>query len=155
MVDTVKGGGFTWVVSRRQWQGDKVLIRQLDGTTFACYRAGRYLGSEPTLEEAFKRIKANKRREVKQEEPAIRVKFTMAPAGPGKVRVTAQVPSPRGNERKAALAALLKQGCTREEVLKLTGWPSVSMQQIARSLGVGLRIDKSMRPFRYYEGGVK
>lgn len=65
---TVKGGGFEWHtrqgVNKDQWLGvvDGDLpprIKQLDKATFACYRDGKYLGCEKTLEEAFTRIKAN------------------------------------------------------------------------------------------------
>lgn len=65
----VQGGGFTWDtrqgVNKDQWLGrvDDGLpprIKQLDKKTFACYRDGKYLGCEATLEEAFLRIKENK-----------------------------------------------------------------------------------------------
>jgi len=41
------------------------------------------------------------------------------------------------------------EGCTREEILAATGWPSVSVQQCAKSLRLELVVDKTSRPFRY------
>ena len=43
-------------------------------------------------------------------------------------------------------------GCTREEVLRETGWSAVSFQQQAKAAGIKLKIDKSVRLFRYKEG---
>lgn len=40
-----------------------------------------------------------------------------------------------------------KEGCTAAEVLKATGWPSVSMPQQARA--AGLKLSKEGRPARY------
>jgi hypothetical protein len=65
----VRGGGFEWHtrqgINKDQWlgvvEGDlPPRIKQLDKVTFACYRDGKYLGCEKTLEEAFNRIKENK-----------------------------------------------------------------------------------------------
>jgi len=39
------------------------------------------------------------------------------------------------------------EGCTATEVLKVTGWPSVSMPQQARA--AGLKLAKEGRPARY------
>jgi hypothetical protein len=52
------------------------------------------------------------------------------------------------------IIAMLRRanGCTREEVLKETGWSAVSFQQQAKAAGIKLKIDKSVRPFRYKEG---
>jgi hypothetical protein len=52
------------------------------------------------------------------------------------------------------IMAMLRRanGCTREEVLKETGWSAVSFQQQAKAAGIKLKIDKSVRPFRYKEG---
>lgn len=59
-------------------------------------------------------------------------------------------PKARGNSKTAKVVALLKNGgCTREQVLKLTGWKAVSMQQLAKSSGLKLKVDESQRPFRY------
>jgi hypothetical protein len=49
-------------------------------------------------------------------------------------------------------ASARANGCTREEVLKETGWSAVSFQQQAKAAGIKLKIDKSVRPFRYKEG---
>jgi len=39
------------------------------------------------------------------------------------------------------IATLLKRptGCTRAEILKLTGWPTVSVQAVAKACGLKLR----------------
>jgi hypothetical protein len=50
---------------------------------------------------------------------------------------------------KAEITALLKRGCTSEEVLRVTGWKAVSMPAMAKSLGLELKIDKGSKPFRY------
>lgn len=49
-----------------------------------------------------------------------------------------------GKTKLAAIGDLLnrKSGCTRKDVLAATGWPSVSMQQQAKALGVKLRMEK-------------
>jgi hypothetical protein len=53
------------------------------------------------------------------------------------------------------IVALMRRpkGVTRAEVLELTKWPSVSMQQQAKAAGVKLKVDKSVRPFRYRTSG--
>lgn len=67
---TVRGGGFEWVteqgISKDQWLEVNAKnpemparIKRLDAKTFACYRDGKYLGSEATIAEAFDRIKVN------------------------------------------------------------------------------------------------
>jgi hypothetical protein len=56
----------------------------------------------------------------------------------------------KGTERNSVLISMLKRGCTREEVLRVTGWKAVSVQAMAKGLGLGLRVDKGSKPFRYY-----
>ena len=53
--------------------------------------------------------------------------------------------------KTSKVIALMKRakGVTREEVLKVTGWKAVSMQQLAKSSGVKLKVDESERPYRY------
>jgi hypothetical protein len=55
------------------------------------------------------------------------------------------------NSKTQKVIALMKRaaGVTREEVLKLTGWKAVSMQALAKSAGVTLKIDNSEQPYRY------
>lgn len=58
---------------------------------------------------------------------------------------------PKEGKRAEVLALLRrKEGCTRDEVLRVTGWKAVSMQEMAKSLGVGLRVEKDAKPFRYH-----
>ncbi len=72
------GGGMEWHVGegkdRNQWlqanpkEGSLAArIKQLDKATFACYRDGKYLGCEATLELAFARVKTNTRSETNRE----------------------------------------------------------------------------------------
>ena len=60
---------------------------------------------------------------------------------------------PRQN-KSARIAAMLRRpsGCTRDDVLKATGWMAVSMQQQARAAGIKLKINKEQRPYRYAAG---
>jgi hypothetical protein len=59
--------------------------------------------------------------------------------------------APRKASKSARIAAMLKRpsGCTREQVLALTGWKAVSMQQMAASAGIKLKIDTSKLPYVY------
>jgi hypothetical protein len=54
------------------------------------------------------------------------------------------------------IIAMLRRanGCTREEVLRETGWSAVSFQQQAKAAGIKLKIDKSVRPVPL-QGGLK
>jgi hypothetical protein len=57
-----------------------------------------------------------------------------------------------GESKTAKVVAMLQRasGCTREEVLALTGWKAVSMQQVAESAGVKLKMEKvEGKPIRY------
>ena len=58
---------------------------------------------------------------------------------------------PRADSLTSKVVALMKRakGVTREEILDLTGWKAVSVQQLSKSAGVKLTIDKSARPFHY------
>ena len=61
-----------------------------------------------------------------------------------------------GNARKGSksqkIAALLMRptGCTSKEVLKATGWPTISMPAISKILGLRLRKEKTDDGLRYY-----
>jgi 3-methyladenine DNA glycosylase Mpg len=56
-----------------------------------------------------------------------------------------------GSGKSEQVIALMRRanGVTRAEVLELTDWSAVSMQQLAKSAGVKLTVDKSERPYRY------
>jgi hypothetical protein len=56
----------------------------------------------------------------------------------------------KGTERNSILIGMLKRGCTREEVLRVTGWKAVSVQAMAKGFGLGLRVDKGSKPFKYF-----
>ena len=45
---------------------------------------------------------------------------------------------------------LRPQGCTRNELREALDWPSISMQLVSKRLNLGLRIDRTRRPWRYY-----
>ncbi len=57
----------------------------------------------------------------------------------------------RGDSKTAKVVALLKHagGATRAQILKATGWKAVSVQQLAKSAGLKLKVDESERPFKY------
>lgn len=58
-----------------------------------------------------------------------------------------------GGTSKAALIGQLllrKEGCTTADVLKATGWPSVSMPAQAKMVGLKLRKEKEGKVTRYY-----
>jgi Protein of unknown function (DUF3489) len=56
-----------------------------------------------------------------------------------------------GKSKTAQVIALMKRpsGVTRAQVLELTGWKAVSMQQVAKAGRVRVKIDKSSFPFVY------
>lgn len=73
----------------------------------------------------------------------------------GKVKPKAQklASEPRPGSKLAEIGALLarSEGCTAAEVMKATGWPSVSMPAQAKALGCKLRVVKDGKePSRYF-----
>ena len=97
-----------------------------------------------------KAIKETKAKAAKAPKKAI--KETKAPKKAIK-ETKAKAAKPNGKTKIAMIGNLLnrKDGCTRKDVLEATGWPSVSLQQRARELGVKLRKDKqSGQPTRYF-----
>lgn len=60
---------------------------------------------------------------------------------------------PRGDSKTQKVGVLLKRagGCTRADILKATGWPAVSVQQMAKTCGLKLRKEKEPgKPIVYY-----
>ena len=153
-------------IDRSRWEahfdGDRWAsrIKMLDKNTFSVYRNGSYLNSEPSLDAAQARAKSGKRKASSTTiPPAMALEPGVVKAGGtviGKVtkRIVVEKVIPKDG-KKAELAAMLARGCTREEVLRVNGWKAVDMKQIGRSLGVEVRTDKSVKPFRYYSGGEK
>jgi hypothetical protein len=49
-----------------------------------------------------------------------------------------------GKSKKSQVAAMLQRasGCTRKQVLEVTGWKAVSMQAQAKAAGVRLKMQK-------------
>ena len=69
-----------------------------------------------------------------------------------KAKKTTKTVKANGSTGKSAkVIALMKRpnGVTRAEVLAVTGWKAVSMQQLATSAGVRLKVDDKERPYRY------
>jgi Protein of unknown function (DUF3489) len=67
-------------------------------------------------------------------------------------RKAAKAATPRKESKTAKVVALLQRasGVTRKEVLEVTGWKAVSMQQLAASAGVKLKMEKvEGKPIRY------
>lgn len=52
--------------------------------------------------------------------------------------------------RDGDIRTLLKRGCTSEEMLRMLGWKAISMPATAKRLGLALRIEKGVKPFRYF-----
>jgi hypothetical protein len=64
----------------------------------------------------------------------------------------AKAPAKTNTKSKTAVVlAMLKRpnGVTRQQVLSMVEWPSISMQAVAKAAGVKLRVDESKRPFVY------
>jgi hypothetical protein len=59
---------------------------------------------------------------------------------------------PRGDKTLAVKKLLLrKNGCTRKEILEMTGWPSISVQAISRNCKLKLRKEKvAGEPTKYF-----
>lgn len=86
------------------------------------------------------------------------VKTDAKPKGEPKGPRTFEPPKNRvgkvsGIVEKIAALLLRPDGCTRQEILDLTGWSSVSVQQQARAAGIGLRIEGGRGNMRYYGVG--
>lgn len=74
----------------------------------------------------------------------------------GKAKETKGKANGNGHARKGSKAAKIEalllrpDGCSNKEVLKATGWPTISMPAIAKSLGLKLRKQKTDDGLRYY-----
>jgi hypothetical protein len=71
----------------------------------------------------------------------------------GKTKQAATAPAGvRPGSKLETIVGLLKRkdGCTAADVLKATGWPSVSMPQQARAAGLHLKTEKEGRSTRYW-----
>lgn len=97
-----------------------------------------------------------KAKKAKKAKPAKKVakkaaKKIVKKAAAKKNGVAKKTRTPREGNKTAEVIALMKRakGVTRAEVLELTGWKAVSMQQLAKSNGVKLKVDESERPFKY------
>lgn len=62
-----------------------------------------------------------------------------------------KIGAPREGSKLAIVGKLLArpEGCTTQDVLKATGWPSVSLPQQAKALGVTLKKEKDGNVTRY------
>jgi hypothetical protein len=53
---------------------------------------------------------------------------------------------PNGGKSAKVIALLQRpQGVTRKQILQVTGWKAVSVQALAKSAGVKLKIDKKVK----------
>jgi hypothetical protein len=97
-----------------------------------------------------KRKSAAPRKAAPKQEPKV-MTATATKKKPAPKAKKAGAKKPTGENKTAQVMALMKRakGVTREEVLELTGWKAVSMQQLARSAGVKMKVDESVRPFHY------
>ena len=57
---------------------------------------------------------------------------------------------PGSKLEKIAHLLTRKEGCTAADILRVTKWPSVSVPQQARALGLKLRTEKEGRTTRYW-----
>lgn len=71
------------------------------------------------------------------------------------IAATAATVRARPGSKTAVAGAMLTRpsGCTRQEILAATGWPTVSVQQVARSCGIAIRQQREGREVRYFAEG--
>ena len=64
----------------------------------------------------------------------------------------AKAKAPRGQSKTAMVGQMLldPRGCTTADILKATGWPSVSVPAQAKAVGLGLRKEKDGSVTRYF-----
>jgi hypothetical protein len=60
-----------------------------------------------------------------------------------------------GENKSAAVIAMMQRasGVTRAQVLEVTGWKAVSMQQLAKAAGVKIKLEKVAGKPIVYRGG--
>ncbi len=120
--------------------------------------------SEAEDEDTEVKVKSTKAKSAKKStakaktaKPAKAAKPTEKAAKAAKAKPTTKAKSGNGaGPRKGSLTAKVaemlqaKKGCTRADILGATGWPSVSVQQLAANAGLKLRKVKEGRIFRYH-----
>jgi hypothetical protein len=107
-------------------------------------RASGSAGTKPAVE---------KERVVSKKSDKAKAKTKVQPKGEKAKSTKKAEPAVRAGSKVHLVAGLLtrKEGCTNEEVLKATGWPSVSMPQQAKAAGLSLRKEKEKgKPTRYF-----
>ena len=69
-----------------------------------------------------------------------------------KAKATDNARTPRAGSKLEIISKMLrrKNGCTAKEVMEACGWPSVSMNQQAKALGVKLKTEKVGKATRYW-----
>lgn len=112
--------------------------------------------AEPTAEQesdmATKKSAAKKKAQKAKKTPKAKApKKTKAPKA-AKAAKTPKADGPRAGSKTEAIHALLtrKEGCTTADVLKETGWPSVSMPQQAKNCGLTISKEKVDKVTRYW-----
>lgn len=91
----------------------------------------------------------NTKKKAAKKKTAAKAKAKTKTAPKTKVKTT----GPRG-EKTLAVKKLLerKSGCTRKDILDLTGWPAVSVQTMAKAAGLKLRKEKEKGKATVYYG---
>lgn len=90
------------------------------------------------------------------DEPQAEVEEMRTKTSKGKAKANARSgvrgKSKHGSKTEKLLALLArKEGCTRSDALKATGWPSISLPATAKAAGVKLKREKAKgQPTRYY-----
>lgn len=69
-----------------------------------------------------------------------------------KAKTTKAANNPRKNTKSAKAVALLMRpdGASGKDILKATGWPTISMPAFAKTQGLKLRKEKTENGLRYY-----
>ncbi|MDE2103590.1 MAG: DUF3489 domain-containing protein [Patescibacteria group bacterium] len=90
-------------------------------------------------------------RTAKSSKTKAKAKARTAVKGKTKAKGSAPAKGIRPGSKLETIVGMLKrkEGCTAAEVLKATGWPSVSMPQQARAAGLTLKTEKEGRTTRY------
>lgn len=94
---------------------------------------------KPTPKTAKKKTSTAKAKKTSKAKPSVRKVLAAGEVRPG--------------SKLEIIVGLLrrKEGCTTADVLKATGWPSVSMPQQANAAGIKLATEKDGRITRYRE----
>lgn len=128
----------------------RAIVARLEGVVADTSGGVEVTDKPKAKKKAVKRATVKKTAAQQQEstvsKPAKKVKAKKAVA-----KKTAKKAKRTGSTISAQVIAMLKRkgGATREQILKVTGWKAISVQQVAAGQGVKLKINKDERPFHY------